>query len=97
MGDMVKSLFMGALRDFVATNRLIPSLERQSVSNTEVGFLKKETLKRLQLLIAEDDGRQFLSGFDDPGCPEGVPIELALLSILSAFGVAFGVILNILI
>ena len=96
MGDMVKSLFMGALSDFVATNRLIPSFERQSVSNTEVEFLKNN-LKKLQLLVAEEDGRQFLSGFDDPGCPEGVPIELALLSILSAFGVAFGVRLNILI
>ena len=51
----------------------------------------------MQLLVDEEDGRQFLSGFDDPGCPEGVPIELALLSILSAFGVAFGVILTILI
>ena len=59
-------------------------------------FFKKD-LKKLQLLVAEEDGRQFLSGFDDPGCPEGVPIELALLSILSAFGVAFGVILTILI
>ena len=25
------------------------------------------------------------------GCPEGVPVEFALLSILAAFGVAFGV------
>ena len=25
------------------------------------------------------------------GCPEGVPVELGLLSILAAFGVAFGV------
>ena len=55
-----------------------------------------------------------MSGFDDPGCPDGVsliimqskkedtkkrghnvcpgvPVELALLSILAAFGVAFGV------
>ena len=57
----------------------------------------KNNLKKLQLSAGEEDERQFLSGFDDPGCPEGVPIELALLSILSAFGVAFGVILTILI
>lgn len=25
------------------------------------------------------------------GCPEGIPVEFALLSILAAFGVAFGV------
>ena len=31
------------------------------------------------------------SGFGGHYCPEGVPVELGLLSILAAFGVAFGV------
>ena len=26
-----------------------------------------------------------------PSCPEGIPVEFALLSILAAFGVAFGI------
>ena len=30
------------------------------------------------------------SGYDD-SCPEGIPAEFALLSILGAFGVAFGI------
>ena len=71
-------------------------LNGRALASQRWDFFKKD-LKKLQLLVAEEDGRQFLSGFDDPGCPEGVPIELALLSILSAFGVAFGVRLNILI
>ena len=32
----------------------------------------------------------FLSGYGGD-CPEGIPVELGLLSILAAFGVAFGV------
>ena len=31
------------------------------------------------------------SGSGHGGCPEGIPVELGLLSILAAFGVAFGV------
>ena len=31
------------------------------------------------------------SGGGHSSCPEGIPVELALLSILAAFGVAFGV------
>ena len=30
-------------------------------------------------------------GYGHTSCPQGVPIEFALLSILAAFGVAFGV------
>ena len=30
-------------------------------------------------------------GYGHQSCPAGVPVELALLSILAAFGVAFGV------
>ena len=52
----------------------------------------KNSKKILQSEASGEDGsRQFLSGFEDPGCPEGVPVEFALLSILGAFGVAFGV------
>ena len=31
------------------------------------------------------------SGGGHQSCPEGIPVELALLSILAAFGVAFGI------
>ena len=31
------------------------------------------------------------SGYGHQSCPAGVPVELALLSLLAAFGVAFGV------
>ena len=31
------------------------------------------------------------SGHSGHGCPEGIPVEIGLLSILAAFGVAFGV------
>jgi hypothetical protein len=31
------------------------------------------------------------SGSGHGGCPEGIPVELGLLSILAAFGVAFGI------
>jgi hypothetical protein len=31
------------------------------------------------------------SGSGGGGCPEGVPVELGLISILGAFGVAFGI------
>lgn len=30
------------------------------------------------------------SGYGSSSCPEGIPVELALLSILAAFGVSFG-------
>ena len=51
----------------------------------------------------DGDGRQMIEdrtnlvaaasggGYGHQSCPAGVPVELALLSILAAFGVAFGV------
>lgn len=51
----------------------------------------------------EEEGRQLAStgtnlnlvaaasGSGHGGCPEGIPVEIGLLSILAAFGVAFGV------
>ena len=51
----------------------------------------------------EEEGRQLTStgtnlnlvaaasGSGHGGCPEGIPVEIGLLSILAAFGVAFGV------
>ena len=31
------------------------------------------------------------SGYGHTSCPQGIPVEFALLSILAAFGVAFGI------
>ena len=54
-------------------------------------------------MALEEEGRQLAatgtnvnlfaaaSGSGHGGCPEGIPVELGLLSILAAFGVAFGV------
>ena len=45
-------------------------------------------------LVGEGSKRDLFgaeSGHGGYGCPEGVPVELALLSILAAFGVAFGI------
>ena len=41
---------------------------------------------RTNLVAAASGG-----GYGHQSCPAGVPVELALLSILAAFGVAFGV------
>ena len=43
---------------------------------------------RTNLVAAGSGGH---SGYGHQSCPAGVPVELALLSILAAFGVAFGV------
>ena len=42
---------------------------------------------RTNLVAAGSGG----GGYGHQSCPAGVPVELALLSILAAFGVAFGV------
>ena len=42
-------------------------------------------------MAARDDAYGAASGGGHSSCPEGIPVELALLSILAAFGVAFGV------
>ena len=42
--------------------------------------------RQLDLAVAASGGGEYGSS-----CPEGIPVELALLSLLAAFGVAFGV------
>ena len=47
-------------------------------------------LKLGKLKVKMDEILNFVSGYGGD-CPEGIPVEFGLLSILAAFGVAFGV------
>ena len=52
-----------------------------------MGELPKSTLGVGRDLVGAESGY----GHETSTCPDGVPVELALLSLLAAFGVAFGI------
>ena len=52
------------------------------------GAGRQMIVDRTNLVAAGSGGH---SGYGHQSCPAGVPVELALLSLLAAFGVAFGV------
>ena len=47
----------------------------------------QKAAKQARQLVASESGY----GYETSICPEGVPVEFALLILLAAFGVAFGV------
>ena len=94
---------MGVFIDLFAQNRLVaPSFYQQLITTSEMAsftrFWKKINQNRRSANYPqpktttreEEEGisRQFLSGFDDPGCPEGwaLFIRLLLLGFLSDSG-----------
>ena len=51
------------------------------------GHSQKAAKQQARQLVASESGY----GYETSICPEGVPVEFALLLLLAAFGVAFGV------
>ena len=65
------------------------SSEKAEKRDSRKDFLDLEALKQGRQLVASESGYGYIH--ETSICPEGVPVEFALLLLLAAFGVAFGV------
>ena len=65
------------------------SSEKSEKRDSRKDFLELEALKQARQLVASESGYGYIH--ETSICPEGVPVEFALLLLLAAFGVAFGV------
>ena len=65
------------------------SSEKSEKLDSRKDFLELEALKQGRQLVASESGYGYIH--ETSICPEGVPVEFALLLLLAAFGVAFGV------
>ena len=67
------------------------SSEKRPIAVVRASKFTQNSCVLLMELERSHDNIMAASGSGHGGCPEGVPVELALLSILASFGVAFGV------